>query len=340
MKIAVSFAGKRGYSKGREGSGEKLDLEITFNHLKRHIIDKYNTDIFIHTWDEAEVEYMKKTFKPVSIQSEPQKFFGLDIKKMSLNEINDEFGLGAEFRTFSKMYGFFKSLDLVFDYQAKNGFKYDYIICLRLDTLFLKNINLKKLEKEKVYVQKKVYSNTTVNLNFKNNYHHSSYILILNSDHVKKLNYKEIYKFNFNTDEKNYFNSFRPAYTYMQLEKSIFFNNKVSTSLPLWLTNITRRVYSNNEFTFVNGIKTEDRNLLKEDLAYNNLLYKVNYKKETKLKYLDLLKYFPLILKRQFYDLQINFYVFRCKFKNHLKNKLPKIVLSLIANIKKNLGRF
>lgn len=334
MKIAISFAGKRGYTQGREGAGEKLDLGITFNHLKRHVISKYDTDIFIHTWDGDEVKYLTEIFKPKSIQSEPQNFFGLNLEKMSLNEINDEFGLGAEFRTFSKMYSFFKSLDLVFDYENKNNLKYDFIICIRLDTIFLKNIHFEKLDRNKVHVQNKVYHNKTVNLNFKNNYHHSSFILVLNSDHIKKINYKDIYKFNF-SDQKNYFQNFRPAYTYMQLEKAIFFNNKVSTDLPLWLTKVTRRVYSNNEFTFVNGKKVEEKKLSDQDLELNKYIYNTVYKKAETLNYLKLLRYFPLLIKRNIYDLQINLYLFKNKFKQQIKKKLPKNILNLIRNIRK-----
>ena len=44
MKVAVSFSGKRGFSEGRDGLGKKLNLEITYNHLKRHILDKFNTE--------------------------------------------------------------------------------------------------------------------------------------------------------------------------------------------------------------------------------------------------------------------------------------------------------
>ena len=31
MRIAISIYGKRGYSEGREGIGDKLNLEITYN---------------------------------------------------------------------------------------------------------------------------------------------------------------------------------------------------------------------------------------------------------------------------------------------------------------------
>ena len=334
MKVAISFSGKRGFTEGRDGLGKKLNLEITYYHLKRHILDKFNTDIFIHTWGQNEEEYMKKIFKPKKIYSEPQEYFGLNIENLSTNEKNDEFGIGAEFRIFSKMTSFVKSLDLVSEYEKKNNFKYDYIICLRLDTLFLKNIKLNKLKKNKIYVQNKVYHDGSVNLNFKNNFHHSRFIFVLNSDHLKKSNYKDIYSFTFH-NKKNRFQHCRPAWGLEPLEKEIFKNSIVEPSLPLWLTKVNRRVYTEKEYAFVKGKKNEYLNLTKKELEFNEYVFSTLYKKDKKFNYFFFLTFYQIITKRIIYNFRIHFFVLKSSVKINTKKILPKFVFNKILILKR-----
>ena len=155
MRIAISISGKRGQTKGRI-TGEKNDLSITYNHLKKNILEKYNSDIFIHTCDKEDHKYFKETFKTEFVISEEQKNFGFDLHNMNEIEKNDEYGKGSEFRAISQTYSFFKSLDLVIKNEVKSNFVYDFIICMRADALICKFINFKKLKKNFIHVQKKI----------------------------------------------------------------------------------------------------------------------------------------------------------------------------------------
>jgi hypothetical protein len=319
MRIAISFSGKRGYSQGRENVGEKLDLEITYNHLKRHILDKYkNSDIFIHTWDEEEVKYLKKIFNPKAIKSEPQKDFGIELKNLSQDQVNNEYGIGIEFRVVSQTYSFFKSLDLIVNHELQNNIKYDFIVCIRMDTIFLKNINFNKLDKKKVHVQKKIsYSHNNVYLNFEKSFQHSTYIVILNTDHIKKFKYKDIFLFNFN-EQENLFQKIRPIKTW-NFQKPIFINNQVKTNLPLNCVNIIRRKYSKKEFVNEDDKLNEYKNLDDKNLEFNNYVYKAFYKKEHKVNYFLLMKYLPLFIERKIIDLKYFFYVFKNECKIYIK---------------------
>jgi len=327
MRVAISLTGKRGYNAGRDGLGKKLDLKIVYNHLKKHLLNKYNTDIFIHAWDQNEHEYLKKTFNPVNIKTEAQKYFGLDVNDLK-NSKNDEFGLDAEFRNFSKMTSFMSSLDLIVDHEEKNNFKYDFIISLRLDAVFLKDLKLQKLNKNKIYVQPKVYHNHKVNLNFSKNSHHSSFILVLNSNHLIKSNYSDLYRFDFN-DKENNFQKIRPIYNSEPIEQLIFKDSIIESSLPLKLTNLMRRVYFKKETVSVNGKSKEVIWLTKKSLDYNNYRYKTLYEQEIKMNYFFLAKYVPIILERKAYYLYSELYV----LKNTLKKSMKRILLSNILNI-------
>ncbi len=335
MRVALSLSGKRGYSAGREGLGKKLDLTIVQNHLKKHLIQKYNTDIFIHSWDQNEHDYLKKIFKPKCIKTENQKYFGLTLSDLERSK-NDEFGLGAEFRSFSKMTSLMSSLDLIVDHEEKNNFKYDFIISLRLDAVFLKDLKLQKLNKNKIYVQPKVYHNHKVNLNFNKNSHHSSFILVLNSNHLIKPNYFDLYRFDFN-DKENNFQKVRPIYNPEPIEQLIFKDSIIEPSLPLKLTNLMRRVYFDKETVSVNGKSKELIWLTKKDLDYNKYIYKTLYEKETKMNYFVLIRYASVILKRKAYSIYSEFYVIKNNLKKGIKKLLPNNIFCLLSKIKKSL---
>ena len=192
MKIAICFYGKIGYTHGREFYGDKLDINITYNHLKKHVLEKYSdTDIFIHSWDIEDEEKLISVFKPTSIKCEKQKNFGININELSINEKNDEQNVGAIFRATSQTYSVMSSFDLAIENEEKNNFKYDYLISLRLDTLFLKDlitenlkidsINLQRKEKQPISWSPKLFG-----------YIQSTFIIILNSNLLKNSEYKQI----------------------------------------------------------------------------------------------------------------------------------------------------
>ncbi len=332
MRVALSLSGKRGYNAGREGLGEKLDLSIMYNHLKIHLLNRYSTDIFIHSWDQIEHEYLKNLFKPVAIKTEAQKYFGLDTNDLK-NIINYSTGLGAEFRSFSKMTSFITSLDMVVDYEKKNNFNYDFIICLRLDAVLLKNLKLQKLSRNKIYVQPKVYHNHKVNLNFRKNHHHSSFIFVLNSNHLKKSNYLDLYKFNFN-QKKNKFQKIRPIRNLELIEQMIFRDCVIEPTLPLMLTNLMRRVYFGKETMLENGYSKKFNYLDKKHFDYNNYIYETFYKKKNQINYFIILKYLPIILKKKLNCLYSKLYLLQHSIKNKIKKILPIRILKIVQ--KKN----
>ena len=295
MRIAISISGKRGQTKGRI-TGEKNDLSITYNHLKKNILEKYNSDIFIHTWDKEDHKYFKETFKTEFVISEEQKNFGFDLHNMNEIEKNDEYGKGSEFRAISQTYSFFKSLDLVIKNEVKSNFVYDFIICMRADALICKFINFKKLKKNFIYVQKKInIKKKKIFYNFEKDFIHQSWLLILNSYNVKKINYEDIFIFDINKKE-NFFQDYRPASTF-NFQKPLFVSSEFKTNLPLEFSDIIRRRYFKEEIVYENNKEVKYNYIDPKFIDYNKFIYEIYYQKNIDFNFFKFLKLIPTYMR-------------------------------------------
>lgn len=277
--------GKIGYTEGRELYGSKLDLNITYNHLKKHILDKYeNHDIFIHSWDFKDIDYLKNIFKPTDIYCEKQKNFGINIDKLSQDQKNDENNLGSYFRAISQTYSMINSIDLSIKYEKSKDFQYDYIIVLRLDSIFLKDICLEKLNKDKIYLQPKVcFNNKSQRLKWNNEskcYIHSGFIIILNSKLLKNTKYKDIYNYQYlnSNNESNAYRNIEKISTFSFLNP-ILINNKICDDLEDKLVNIIRRHYYLSETYYQNNSLKKINTNSQNDLNSRWKIYSEFYSK-------------------------------------------------------------
>ena len=237
MKIALSFRGKIGHSKGRDGHGDELDLNINFNHLKKYILDEYeNVDIFIHSIS-ADIENSKEKleiFKPIYLEVEKQKKFGME-KDISLLEMGDE-GIngntsGQKLRVISEKYSMYKCLDQVEKYEEENKFKYDVVMITRLDVGFFKDIDFSKYDMNYFYASNRNDPPLKEN-NYKANYlnHYAGYAFqdlwfFSNSENLDKFSklYDEIENYEIN-----------PHRSSMQHVKKFIGKNKIKYTLYRW----------------------------------------------------------------------------------------------------------
>ena len=60
MKIAICL---HGLSTGHNSKGDPVSFLRSYDHLKKNIIDEYETDIYIHTWENG-LEH-KETLKKI-----------------------------------------------------------------------------------------------------------------------------------------------------------------------------------------------------------------------------------------------------------------------------------
>ena len=177
MKIALCLYGILGGAGGRGGDGEVLHPKNAFEWYKKHLLDHYDVDVFIHTWSKEHEDLIKSTYNPKSMLAEPQEMFeGVDFKNYGFNNLEDiikdegnklvydsrkELGENDEeiieyfnkliFRSNSRFLSTKKSINLKKEYEVKNNFKYDFVISSRFDMLLLKKINLNNLDPDTFY---------------------------------------------------------------------------------------------------------------------------------------------------------------------------------------------
>lgn len=150
----------------------------SFLSMKREIIDKYNTDVFIHTWisKNKDFEYpcapwsslnrikiegniesdLIELYNPKYIQSEEPRIF-----REFLNETNEHDYLS------NNMPSMFYSIKMVDDFRKKYGNqKYDFVVRARTDTLLKSCIDFNILEKDTIYIPDNCGNHLFFNDNF------------------------------------------------------------------------------------------------------------------------------------------------------------------------------
>jgi len=127
MKIALCLAGKIGTSgsKNRDGSSEKIVLDIGYRHYKRHILRKNNIDVFIHCWDTQFESEILSRYQPKAYIFEPQIYWEQP------EYIKDSYHRYNNF--FSRWYSPKIVMQLKREYEHKYNFQYDCVMLGRFD---------------------------------------------------------------------------------------------------------------------------------------------------------------------------------------------------------------
>lgn len=290
MRIALSFRGKIGNLNGRDGEGELIDLNVTYNHLRKHILEKYETDIFINCINENKEEIKDKlnsVFNPIYLEVENQKKFGIS-REISLIEMKDEAyngnTLGQTLRVISEKYSMFKCLKAVENYEDNNNFNYDFVILLRLDQIFLKDIKFEELDKNLIYSMKKIKFSTkqAKPLIYQNHIEgivDSGIFCMFNTKLIKNSKYEDIFTFNIVDQPKDNIFSKIKNYNCFSTIYPLYKNNKIGT-IELGTVELIRRVYSTHESHWSNGKKLPSNSYVsKEELEKNLEKYKNFYLK-------------------------------------------------------------
>ncbi len=128
MRTAICFNGLVGSTHGKshdlQGDFKKC-FEISSPLYREHIIDKNDTDIFVHSWSTILENEIINTYNPKKHLIEPQIIF----------DIPGYVG-GDENRTqshYSRWYSAKKVIDLKNEYEKENNCKYDCVMLARFD---------------------------------------------------------------------------------------------------------------------------------------------------------------------------------------------------------------
>lgn len=167
MKIAICFYGLVGSISDKNGKGISLDPTIAFNYYKQNIFDyNDNIDVFIHSYSVLSKDKLTSLYNPKDFIIEEQvsfpesknhphiqkgiitriKMFLLKTFKrksyLKLIDLKEK----ESFRAHSRWYSVRESINLMRNYELKNGITYDCVMSTRLDVAFFKPVIFKNFD--------------------------------------------------------------------------------------------------------------------------------------------------------------------------------------------------
>jgi len=100
-----------------------------YAHIKRHVLDHHDVDVFIHTWNDQPLDEITKLYNPRSIIAQPRIDFSPLIRSKRLESLqNAPRPLQS---VLSHLYGVSKSIELV--YSSNNFHDYEIVVKARFD---------------------------------------------------------------------------------------------------------------------------------------------------------------------------------------------------------------
>jgi hypothetical protein len=122
MKIALCLHGL--FDSTTDGSSNGYD---GYQHIKKHILDRVDTDVFIHSWDIEKAGEITNLYNPKSLRFENPKDFSELIQRRGLGNLSNT--PRSPQNVLSHLYSVDKSINLAYN----SGIKYDIVIKARFD---------------------------------------------------------------------------------------------------------------------------------------------------------------------------------------------------------------
>jgi len=163
----------------KESQSASTNPEIAFPSIKKHILDKYDTDVFIHSWSIEHEEKIREMYNPIKAIFEKQRDFEMDLTKYGINSGPiDTWNVSKDtmfsykvlvrphpnyrdlliqhsFRTQSRWFSNCKSIQLKKEQEDEAGFKYDFVITTRFDCFFRNFISIDDKTKNGFYASRR-----------------------------------------------------------------------------------------------------------------------------------------------------------------------------------------
>jgi|TARA_B100001971_G_C18196776_1_gene541974 hypothetical protein len=148
MKIALCLFGIVGSATDKYGIGSAIDYRIGHHFIKKHILDKNDVDIFIHSWSTDFKGELVDTYKPKKYLIEEQ----IDFEEETIRQHSIK----------SRWYSNKKVIELKAEYEKENNFKYDFVMVYRFDCMFIKDLIFSEFDNKYFYTSHKVecYNNS------------------------------------------------------------------------------------------------------------------------------------------------------------------------------------
>ena len=154
MRLALCLYGLVGSLDGKSGYFESSKLEslrLGAEYWKRFFIDRYDTDVYIHSWEVDIKKDITKAYNPKKILFEKQRTFNVP-----------DYILGTEKRKqnhYSRWYSQMMSYHLLKEAASDGAKKYNFVMSARFDIAWKRNIYLKDLNPNIIYYPGKKKNN-------------------------------------------------------------------------------------------------------------------------------------------------------------------------------------
>ncbi len=151
MKIAYTINGLVGGFSGRNSNSTAtkddhiLILKYLSNIFKNNIADHNDVDVFIFSWHTDLEEEFNKYYAPKRMKLKPQIDFSIPAHLASGN-------VPRVIAHKSRWYGFKEVMNLVWEYEIDNKFKYDMVVSARFDICWNKPYKFDKLDRSKFHI--------------------------------------------------------------------------------------------------------------------------------------------------------------------------------------------
>jgi len=150
MKIALCL---HGIASGFNDSGVPVSFGEGVESIKENILNKYDVDVFYHTWSKDAEENLNKDYKPKKYTVEEQIKFSHPFSAGST-----QYSFTPEIQTklqsiYSRWYSFMKSIELKKEFEKENDIEYDFVMSSRFDIVYYTPfIKFENLDPTKFYV--------------------------------------------------------------------------------------------------------------------------------------------------------------------------------------------
>ena len=168
MKIALCLSG---LAKGKNDIGrDSGGIEFSINHFRENLFNKYDVDVFVHSWSVNCEDEIHTLFNPKKAIIENQIIFdSTDIVvgngeeeqirgKAIANGVNPDKALSnykppqnSCQQCKSMLYSRKKSIELKREYEVENNFEYDFVLLSRFDVCFFSSFDFENLDKTLFY---------------------------------------------------------------------------------------------------------------------------------------------------------------------------------------------
>jgi len=156
MKIAVCFSGTAdGIGTHHVKHGGTRDCLISWPSIQKHVYQDHDCDTFFHVglYNEETERNICTLLKPKAYIAEQQREFHEDAKWNEVNlykHLNDN-KPGNMHDSLSQLYSRSTAIKLALESAKKENIKYDFIVTLRYELHFAKNISYESLSNDSLY---------------------------------------------------------------------------------------------------------------------------------------------------------------------------------------------